>query len=228
MLGAQFTYSPKWDKTKNAEVTPIREAIMGPMRPALIATGGGDAAHSSHRLRQCHGTAARSAAKVAQASSPFEARLAQPAGGLMQQLMVEAALLGVAASIVGSALAMAGLRVMAEALPIGAWSDSAGIDPWMFVAALGIAVLAAMLVTIAPVVSLSRGDLQSVIGRARTGVQGRGGRLEKGLVVVEVALAMLVASAAALLVRSVDRTTRSIRAPERRIVRCSTSSPAPS
>jgi putative ABC transport system permease protein len=41
---------------------------------------------------------------------------------------------------------------------------------------------------------------------ARTGgIQGRGGRLERGLVVAEVALAMLIASGAALLVRSVSK-----------------------
>lgn len=205
MLGSQFTYSPKWDKTKNAEVTPIREAIMGPMRPALIATA---VAMLLILLIACVNVTALLLGQLEGRTSELAVRSALGATRrrLMQQLMVEAALLGVAASIVGSALAVAGLRVMAQALPIGAWSASAGIDPWMFVAALVIAVVAAMLVAIAPVVSLSRGDLQSVIGRARTGgIQGRGGRLEKGLVVAEVALAMLVASAAALLVRSVDR-----------------------
>jgi len=44
-----------------------------------------------------------------------------------------------------------------------------------------------------------------VLGRARTGgVEGRGGRLENGLVVAEVALAVMVATGAALLARSVS------------------------
>jgi predicted permease len=205
MLGSRFTYSAQWDKTKNAEVTPIREAILGPMRPALLATG---VAMVLILLIACVNVTAIMLGQVEGRTTELAVRSALGATRrrLMQQLGVEAALLGLAAAVVGSLLAVGGFRVMAGALPIGAWSASAGIDPWLFVTALGVAVLAALLVAIVPTVSLSRGDLQTVIGRARTGgIQGRGGRLEQGLVVVEVALAMLVASAAALLMRSVDR-----------------------
>jgi predicted permease len=205
MLGARFTYSPKWDKTKNAVVTPIRDAILGPMRPALLATA---AAMLLILLIACVNVTAIMLGQIDSRTTELAVRSALGATRrrLVQQLIVEAALLGLAAAAVGSLLAVGGFRIMAEALPIGAWSAEAGIDPWMFIAALGVALVAAVLVALVPVVSLSRGNLQSVIGRARTGgIQGRGGRLEKTLVVVEVALAMLVASAAALLVRSVDR-----------------------
>src|SRR6185503_15977353 len=54
--------------------------------------------------------------------------------------------------------------------------------------------------------SLWRGDLRGALIGARTGgIQGRGGRLERALVIAEVALAMLIASGAALLVRSVTK-----------------------
>jgi len=55
-----------------------------------------------------------------------------------------------------------------------------------------------------PIVSLYRGDLRSVLSAARMGgIGGRGGRLESGLVVAQVALAVTIASGAALLARSV-------------------------
>jgi putative ABC transport system permease protein len=74
----------------------------------------------------------------------------------------------------------------------------------MFAVALTIGVVAVLLVVLVPSFSLWRGDLRGGLTLARTGgIQGRGGRLERGLVVVEVALAMLIASGAALLVRSV-------------------------
>ena len=63
---------------------------------------------------------------------------------------------------------------------------------------------AALLVAMVPVALLWRRELRGVLSGARTGgIQGRGGRLEHALVVAEVALAMLIATGAALLVRSV-------------------------
>jgi predicted permease len=76
----------------------------------------------------------------------------------------------------------------------------------MFAMALAIAVGAVLLVVLVPAFSLWRGDLRGSMSSARTGgIQGRGGRLEQGLVVAEVALAMLIVSGAALLVRSVAK-----------------------
>jgi predicted permease len=127
-------------------------------------------------------------------------------GRLTQQLIVEALLVGVAAAVVGAALAAAGFRILAEALPIGAWSANTGFDWTMFAVALVIAVVAVLLVVLVPTTSLWRGDLRGTISSARTGgIQGRGGRLERGLVIAEVALAMLIVSGAALLVRSVAK-----------------------
>jgi predicted permease len=76
----------------------------------------------------------------------------------------------------------------------------------MFAAALLIAVGAVLLVVLVPAISLRRGELRGSMNSVRTGgIQGRGGRLERGLVIAEVALAMLIVSGAALLVRSVTK-----------------------
>lgn len=205
MLGPRFNYPARWDKTKNAAVTPIRESIVGPMRPALIATG---VAMILILFIACVNVTAIMLGQVEGRTTELAVRSALGATRrrLIQQLVAGSALLGLAAAVVGSVLAIAGFRVLTQVLPLGSWSADAAVDPWMFLIALAVALGASLLVALAPVVVLSRGDLQSVIGRARTGgISGRGGRLERGLVVGEVALAMLVASAAALLVRSVDR-----------------------
>ncbi|PYQ46221.1 MAG: hypothetical protein DMF77_01650 [Acidobacteria bacterium] len=69
---------------------------------------------------------------------------------------------------------------------------------------MAITVIAASLVILVPIVSLYRQDLRGVLSAARTGgIGGRGGRLESGLVVTQVALAVMIASGAALLARSV-------------------------
>jgi hypothetical protein len=125
---------------------------------------------------------------------------------LTQQLVAEAALLGLGAGIVGALLAAGAFRGLVAALPLGAWGEAASLDWSVFAAAMIAAVLAAAMVAIAPGVAMWRGNLREVIGSSRTGgIAGRGGRLEGSLVVAEVALAVVMAAGAGLLVRSVAK-----------------------
>lgn len=203
MIGDRFQYQVGADKTQNAVITPLREALVGSMRPALVATF---AAMGLILLIACANVAALMLGQVEGRSSELAVRSALGAtrGRLMQQLVVEAVLVGIGAGLLGAALAAAGYRLLAGALPIGAWGENASFGWSIFAAAPVVAIVAVVLVLLVPAASLWRGDLRGTLTRARTGgIQGRGGRLERGLVVAEVALAMLIASAAALLVRSV-------------------------
>ena len=202
-LGERFEYPEQWDKTKNAVVTPIRDHMLGPLRPALLATLG---AMALILLIACANVAALMLGQMDARSSELAVRSALGANRsrLTQQLVVESLLVGVVSGAVGAVLAASAFRLLVGALPLGAWGESAALDWTMFAAAITIALLAAVLVVVIPAVSLWRGDLRGALGRARTGgLGGRGGRLEGGLVVAEVALAVLMASGAALLVRSV-------------------------
>ena len=203
MLGERFKYSEKWDKTRNASVTPLRTSLLGSLRPAIVATF---VAMALILLIACANVAALMLGQVEGRTTELAVRSALGATRrrLTQQLVVEALLLGIGAGLVGAALAAAGFQLVAGALPLGAWAESAGFDWMMFLVALAIAIVAVLLVVLVPVGALSRGDLRIALGSGRTsGIQGRGGRIERGLVVAEVALAMLIASGAALLVRSV-------------------------
>ena len=87
----------------------------------------------------------------------------------------------------------------AAGAPHGAWAERARFDWPTLAAALAIAVGGVLAVVLVPSVARWRGDLRGALSRARTGgIQGRGGRVERGLVVAEVALAMLFAPGAAL------------------------------
>ncbi len=204
MLGERFDYPAQWDKTTNPRITPLREDLVGAMRPALLATLG---AMALILLMACANVGALMLGQIDSRSTELAVRAALGASRrrLTQQLVVEATLIAIAAGVLGAALATAGFRVLAHALPLGAWGDATAPDWGMFASAIGMAVGAALLVVLVPTVQLWRGDLRGVLGSVRTGgLQGRGGRPENVLVVAEVALAVLIASGAALLARSVS------------------------
>ena len=205
LIHERFQYSEKADKTRDAKLIPLRETLLGGMRPAVVATF---VAMGLILLIACANVAAMMLGQVEGRASELAVRSALGAsrGRLTQQLVVEALLVGMMAAVLGAAFASAGFRLLAESLPIGAWGEHAGFDWTMFAVAFAIAVAAVLLVVLVPATSLWRGDLRGGMNSARTGgIQGRGGRLEQGLVVAEVALAMLIVSGAALLVRSVSK-----------------------
>ena len=202
-LDERYDYPAQWDKTKDAVVTPLRERLVGSMRPALLATL---AAMGMILLIACANVASLMLGQVDGRATELAVRSALGAerGKLLQQLVAESLVVGLAAGLVGAAVAAGGFRLLVGALPLGAWGEGATLDWTVFWVAILTALVASLLVAVAPVVSLWRGDLRDALSKRRTsGVGGRGGRLESGLVVAEVALAVLMAAGAALLVRSV-------------------------
>jgi putative ABC transport system permease protein len=201
MLDERFDYTAR-DKTKERRITPVRDDVLGPMQPALLATL---AATALILLIGCANVAALVLGQVDARSAEFAVRSALGANRqrLAQQLIVEVLILAVIAGTLGAVLAWVGFTIVTDALPLGAWAGTAP-DWRVFASAMAIAVISASLVTLVPIVSLYRGDLSRVLSAARMGgIGGRGGRLESGLVVAQVALAVMIASGAALLARSV-------------------------
>ena len=203
MLGERFDYPVQWDKRQDPHITPVRDDLVRPMRPALFATLG---AVALILLIGCANVAALVLGQVDARSTEFAVRSALGARRqrLAQHLIVEVLVVATAAGALGAALAWVGFSVVSNALPLGAWAESAAPDWRVFASSMLIAVAAALLVVLAPTISLYRGDLQVVLSRIRTGgIHGRGGRLENGLVVAQVALAVTIAAGAAVLAHSV-------------------------
>jgi putative ABC transport system permease protein len=203
-LGAQFKYPEQWDKTKSPAITPAREFFVGDLRPSLTATL---AAMVVILLIACGNVAALVLGQVDARATEMAVRSALGANRqrLIQQLLMESLVIGFLAGAAGSLLAAGGFQILVRSLPLGALAENARLDWTIFWASMAAAAIAAVLIAIVPGVTLWRGSsLQSTMAATRTGgIAGRGGRMEGGLVIVQMALAVLLAAGAGLLIRSV-------------------------
>jgi predicted permease len=200
----RFEYSEgEWDKRVEPTLTPLRDRLVGEVRPAVIATL---VAMAVILLIACVNVSALMLGQMESRETEMAVRSALGAERrqLLRQLGLEALAIGVLAGGVGAVLATVGFQFLLGALPLGALAESAAIDWPFFAAAIGIALAASLVVALAPVIALARGDLQRSLTRARTGgIVGRSGRFESGLVIAQVGLVLLLAASAGLLIRSV-------------------------
>jgi predicted permease len=203
-LGERFSYASAWDKTKAPAISPAREFVVGKVRPSLEATF---AAVIVILVMACGNVAALMLGQVDARATEMAVRAALGANRqrLLQQLIIEALLVGALAGAIGAALAAAGFELLVTSLPLGALADNARLDWTVFWPAMLAALAAAAIVAIVPGIALWRGSsLRATMATTRTGgVAARGGRLEGGLVIAQVALAVLLAAGAGLLIRSV-------------------------
>ncbi|HLK46837.1 MAG TPA: ABC transporter permease [Bryobacteraceae bacterium] len=130
-------------------------------------------------------------------------------GTLLRQLLTESLLLSVAGGAAGLALGSAGSQLLWSFRPVLLQANTLQIQmDWrVFTFTAVVTVLTGILFGVIPAVRTSRGDLGEVL---KTG-SGRGGtelftrsRLRSGLVIGQVALAMIALAGAGLFVRSMD------------------------
>jgi predicted permease len=137
-------------------------------------------------------------------------RLALGASGaaVLRQSLVEALLLSVAGGLLGLALASTalrtGLRFLPESLPR---VSAIGLDWQVTGFALLLAVLTGLLCGLIPAVAAARTNVNDALKEAgRTGTVGGGhARLRSALVIAELAVALVLLTAAGLLLRSFEK-----------------------
>ena len=124
---------------------------------------------------------------------------------LLRQFMTEGVVLAIAGGILGAGLGLAGLRAMLAANPESLpRSTEIGLDPAVLIFTLAVSILTGVLFGMAPLlqlrerivnISLKEAGQRSTAGAARA-------RLRSGLVMIEVALAVVLVIGAGLLLRS--------------------------
>ena len=206
-LRERWTYNPSFDKTRNPVLTPLREYVMGDVRPLVLLLLG---AVGVVLLMACVNVAALLLAKASDRTGEMAVRAALGAGRLRlsRQMLTESVVLGIVGGAVGVGLAVAAFDLLVAALPLpSGLSDVISLDWSALAAGLVLSVGAGAMVALAPMRRLLRGDLSdgALGSRRQAGLAGGGTRTQKGLVVAEVLLCVVLTTGAALLVRTVDR-----------------------
>jgi putative ABC transport system permease protein len=205
-LGEQFTYSAAWDKSKNAYAKPLRDELVGNMGPALLLLLG---AGVLLLLMACANVAALVLARTTDRTHEMSLRAALGAGRgrLARQIVTESLTFSLLAGGLGLLIATLGFGLLVRSLPLAnGLGSTVTLDGTAFLAALLLAVVVGLGVSIAPVRDLLRGRMTGVSNeRGSRGLGRATGRVHAALVGGEAAVAVLLIVGAMLLIRSVGR-----------------------
>jgi putative ABC transport system permease protein len=192
------------DSTHRVQYEPLQDDVVGSARTALWVLQG---AVGFVLLIACANLANLLLARAEARHKEFAIRSALGAGRgrLLRQFATEGVVLSVAGAAVGTFLAWAGLRALLGANPDSIpRSTEIGLDGAVLVFTLGIAVLTGIIFGLAPLLHLSQGSTSLALkeGGTRTTAGLTRATVRRGLVVVEVALAVMLVIGAGLLLRS--------------------------
>jgi predicted permease len=195
---------PAAERNRGITVVPLMLQMVGPeSRLALWMLGGAVvcvlliAAANVASL-----SLARSVARTREMA--VRAALGASVGRIVRQLLTESILLGVISGVFGTLLAWTALRFIRGFGPIVPRLTEVSLDGRVLAWALGISVLAGVLVGLAPAMMTMRRDLRPTGEESGRSVSGGTGvrRIRRALVVAEFALAITLLVGAGLLVRS--------------------------
>jgi predicted permease len=198
---------PKWHGSARYRTVPLRDAIVAPVRPALLILLGGAALLFAAACANVAGLVlARAAARGRELS--VRAAIGAAPGRLARQLVVENALLTLAGSAIGLLAADALVRAAMRALPAQQRvavlrAEQLGVVPEVAGLTIAMAIAVGAILGLLPVARRAAAD----VARALTlrGGSHSSARTRATLVAAEIALAMMLLTGAGLLARSVYR-----------------------
>jgi len=196
--------NPVWNKDNLIGVRPLRDHLVGTRTRSwmLMLLG----AVGIVLLIACANVANLLLARATAREREIGIRAALGAGRwrLVRQLLVESLVLSVTGTAFAFVLAVWGVRVLKSAMPESLPRVSAiGVDWRVLAAASILAIATGILFGIVPALQLSKPDLTNALKDGARGTAGAGRqRLRSGLVVAEVALAVVLLVGASLFIGS--------------------------
>src|SRR5215212_1064578 len=194
-----------YNKNYTAEVIPLREQMVGNVRPALWVLLG---SVGLVLLIACANVANLLLSRVAAREKEIALRTALGARRMrvIRQLLTESLLLSLVGSALGLLVAWWGIGALVAISPRDLVNlQNVGINTMVLAWTLGVTLLTSILFGIAPALEATRLNLNDALKEGGKGADAQGSRsrrLRGALVVGEVALALMLLAGAGLLVKS--------------------------
>ncbi len=196
---------PDADKGIGASIVPLKEQIVGDVRPFLLVLL---AAVGFVLLLACVNVASLLLARSAGRRREFAVRTALGASRrrIVCQLLTESLLLGIASGAIGLLLAVWGTHAALGLVPVALPRiDEIGLDFRVLAFAMALSLLSGTLFGLVPAWKTSQADPQTALKEGGRGASGTHNRAQSAFVVAEIAVALMLLIGAGLMVRSLAR-----------------------
>jgi putative ABC transport system permease protein len=203
-LAEQF---PAEEKERRIELIPLRESLVGDVRPALLVLFG---AVELVLLIACANFASLLIARgfARRHEMLIRAALGAGHGRLIRKLLTESTLLSFSGGAVGLLFAHWGTRMLLALTPEELrWLNGTHMDSRVLLFALAVSILTGVIFGMAPALLAARTDVAAALnegGRSKTGSTA-GHRIRRILVTTEVAFALVLLVGAGLLIKGFSR-----------------------